>query len=75
MAKAKKALGGKACIMGNVPMSLLATGTVAQVKEYCKKLVDSVGRDGGYIMSSAAVLDDAKFENVRALIDSTRELH
>ncbi len=55
-------------------MSLLATGTVAQVKEYCKKIVDSVGRDGGYIMNSAAVLDDAKFENVRALIDSTREL-
>jgi uroporphyrinogen-III decarboxylase len=73
MAKAKTILGGKVCIMGNVPMSLLATGTVAQVKEYCTKLLNLFGRDGGYIMSSAAVLDDAKFENVRALIDSTRE--
>jgi uroporphyrinogen-III decarboxylase len=75
MAEAKKILGGKACIMGNVPMSLLATGAVAQVREYCRGLLDSVGRDGGFIMSSAAVLDDAKFDNVRALIDCSREWH
>jgi len=73
MVKAKTILGAKACIMGGVPMSLLATGTVAQVKERCRRLLQSVGRDGGYIMSAAAVLDDAKPENVRALIDSTRE--
>jgi uroporphyrinogen-III decarboxylase len=73
MARAKAILGGRACIMGNVPMSLLATGTVGQVEEYCRKLLDIFGRDGGYIMSSGAVLDDAKFENVRALIDFTRQ--
>ena len=70
--KAKEALGGKVCIMGNVPMSLLATGTAEQVREYCKKLLDLFSKDGGYIMSAAAVLDDAKFENVRAMIDYTR---
>jgi uroporphyrinogen-III decarboxylase len=74
MVKAKAVLGGKACIMGGVPMSLLATGTAEQVRNYCRKLLHSVGRDGGYIMSSAAVLDDAKPENVRALIDCAREL-
>ena len=74
MVKAKAILGGKVCIMGNVPMSLLATGTVEQVQEYCGKLLNSVGSDGGYIMSSAAVLDDAKFDNVRALIDFTRQM-
>ena len=58
--------------MGNVPMSLLAAGTAEQVKEYCRKLLDLMGSDGGYIMSSAAVLDDAKTENVRALVDFTR---
>ncbi len=73
MVKAKTILGAKACIMGGVPMSLLATGTVAQVKERCSRLLQSVGMDGGYIMGAAAVLDDAKPENVRALIDSTRE--
>jgi uroporphyrinogen-III decarboxylase len=73
MVKAKAILGGKVCIMGNVPMSLLATGTVEQVREYCRKLLNSVGRDGGYIMSAAAVLDDAKIDNVRAMMECTRE--
>jgi len=73
MVKAKTILGGRVCIMGNVPMSLLATGSAAGVKAYCRALLDAVGKDGGYIMSAASVLDDAKFENVRALVDFTRE--
>ncbi len=75
MAKAKRILGDRVCIMGNVPMSLLATGTPDQVKEYCRTLLNSVGSEGGFIMSSAAVLDDARVENVRALVDFTREYH
>jgi uroporphyrinogen-III decarboxylase len=73
MAKAKAILGRKVCIMGDVPMSLLSTGTVDQVKEYCKKLIDTAGKDGGFIMSSAANLDDAKLDNAKALVDFTRE--
>jgi hypothetical protein len=73
MAEARKILGDRVCIMGNVPMSLLATGTANQVKEYCNNLLDSLGSGGGFIMSSAAVLDDAGVENVRAMIDCTRE--
>ena len=73
MVKAKEIVGKKACIMGDVPMSLLATGTPDQVKEYCKRLIEVAGKDGGFIMSSAANLDDAKAENARALVDFTRE--
>lgn len=71
MVKAKAVLKGRACIMGSVPMELLAAGTAAQVKEYCRQLLDSMGGDG-FILSSAAVLDDAKPECVRALVDSVR---
>jgi uroporphyrinogen-III decarboxylase len=71
--KAKKILGKTACIQGNVPMSLMCTGTPEQVKEYCKRLIDEVAVDGGYIMDSAVGLDDAKIVNVRALYDFTRE--
>jgi uroporphyrinogen-III decarboxylase len=52
---------------------LLATGTPEDVKLYCKKLIDVVGRGGGYIMDSAAGFDDAKPENVRAMFEFTRE--
>jgi uroporphyrinogen-III decarboxylase len=71
--KAKQVIGGIACIRGNVPMSLLATGTPDDVKTYCKKLIDIVGNDGGYIMDSGAGFDDAKPENVRAMFEFTKE--
>lgn len=71
--KAKEVLGGHICIRGNVPNSLLCTGTPEEVKEYCKKLIDVVGKGGGYIMDAAAGLDEAKPENVKAMIDFTKE--
>ena len=40
MAKAKEALGDIACIAGNVPTSLLVTGTPQDVKKYCRKLIE-----------------------------------
>jgi uroporphyrinogen-III decarboxylase len=71
--KAKKILGDRVCIRGNVPLSLLATGTPEDVKAYCKKLIDVVGKDGGYIMDASTSLDDARPENVRAMFDFVRE--
>jgi uroporphyrinogen-III decarboxylase len=73
MALAKQALGDTACIAGNVPISLLNTGTPDEVKEYCKELIDVAGKDGGFIMTSGGVIDKAKPENVRAMIEYTRE--
>jgi hypothetical protein len=40
---------------------------------YCKRLIDVVGKDGGYIMDAAAGFDDAKPENVKAMFDHTRK--
>jgi uroporphyrinogen-III decarboxylase len=71
--KAKEALGAQVCIRGNVPLSLLATGTQEDIRTYCKKLIDIVGKDGGYIMDSAAGFDDAKPENVKAMFEFTKE--
>ena len=73
MVKAKEILGETVCIRGNVPLSIMATGTPDQVRAYCKKLIDSVAKGGGYIMDTSTGLDDAKIENVRALFDFTRE--
>jgi len=73
MARAKEVLGKIACIAGNVPISLLGTGTPDEVKDYCKKLIDTAGKDGGFIMCSGAVIDEAKAENVRAMIEFTKE--
>jgi uroporphyrinogen-III decarboxylase len=73
MIKAKEVLGGKVCIRGNVPLSLLMMGTPEDVKEFCRKLIDTVGKDGGFIMDASTGLDDAKPENVMAMFVFTRE--
>jgi hypothetical protein len=71
--KAKEIIGKHVCIRGNFPVSLLQTGTAQEVKDHTKKLIDVVGKDGGYIMSARGSLDEAKPENVKVWIDYTKE--
>jgi uroporphyrinogen-III decarboxylase len=71
--EAKQIIGDHMCIMGNVPLSLLYAGTPQDVKDYCRRLIDIVGKGGGFIMSAGVSLDDAKVENVIAMFDITQE--
>jgi uroporphyrinogen-III decarboxylase len=73
MAKAKKTLGTVACMFGNVPSDLLAVGTPQQVKDYVKKLIDTASKGGGFIVSNGAFFDQAKPENVKAMVESAKE--
>jgi uroporphyrinogen-III decarboxylase len=71
--RAKEILGDTVCIRGNVPLSIMCTGTPDDVKEYCRKLIDFVGKGGGFIMDCSTVMDDAKPENVKAMMGFTKE--
>lgn len=73
MFKAKEVLGDVVCLHGNVPLSLLVTGTPDDVKDYCKKLIEKVGKGGGFIMAPSTSIEDAKPENVKAMFDITKE--
>ncbi|MEW6662619.1 MAG: uroporphyrinogen decarboxylase family protein [Bacillota bacterium] len=74
MAKAKEILGGKFCLSGNVPNTLMAYGKPEEVREYCKRLIHEYAADGGFIIDNAGVMQaDAKVENVVALIEAARE--
>jgi hypothetical protein len=72
MHKAKDILGGKACIIGNVPTSLMAAGTPEEVSAYCKDLVEYCGKDGGYILGNGASVEATNDDNIRAMLDSVR---
>ncbi|HSW38093.1 MAG TPA: uroporphyrinogen decarboxylase family protein [Acidobacteriota bacterium] len=72
MKEVKKHLQGWACFSGNFPSSLLKTGTVEQVKNHTKQLLDDLAGDGGYYMVNGAVLDEARAENLHAFIDTTK---
>ena len=72
--EAHKKLGHKFCISGGIPNTILAIGTPDDVREYCKKVIDGVAREGGYIMDASAIMqNDTKIENMKALTDFTRE--
>jgi hypothetical protein len=71
--KAKEILGGHCCIAGDVPAALTSLGTPEEVEEYCKKLIDVVGKDGGFILSTGCTLPaDCKFENLQAMVNTAK---
>jgi uroporphyrinogen-III decarboxylase len=76
MFKAKEILGDHLCLMGDVPASLLTLGTPEETSEYVKKLIDGVGKGGGFILSSGCDIPiDAKRENVQAMVDTGKSYY
>jgi uroporphyrinogen-III decarboxylase len=73
MAKAKEIVGDTLCLFGNVPSSLLKIGTPDEVKEYCRKLIDTAGRGGGFVMGNGAFFDHAKPVNLQAMVEFSKE--
>ncbi len=71
--RAKDVLKGHLCIEGNVPSTLLQVGSVQEVKDYCKNLIDTVGKGGGYILSPRSSTETANPANLRAMIEFTKE--
>jgi uroporphyrinogen-III decarboxylase len=69
-----KAVGHKFCLSGGIPNDLLAFGTPDEVRTCCKKVIEGVAGDGGYVMDASAIMqDDTKPENVKAMTEATRE--
>jgi len=73
IARAKEMLGDIACIGGTMPIALLTMGTPQQVKDHVKKCIDTAGKGGGYIMANGAFFDLVKWENLKAIVDFTKE--
>lgn len=73
MFNAKKILGGSACIVGNVPTSLICTSTPEEVKAHCLELIEVCGAGGGYILAGGASVDRCNPENLHAMLASVRE--
>jgi uroporphyrinogen-III decarboxylase len=72
--KAKKLLGDVMCFWGNVPASLMCSGTPQQVKDDVKELIDIFGDNCGLIIDSTmGIPDESRPENVQALTDAVHE--
>ncbi len=73
MRRAREILGGKSCIGGGFPISLIVTGTVQQVEDETKRLLDVAAGDGGYILSIGCAMDEAREDTLKAFIKTGKE--
>jgi hypothetical protein len=71
--KAKEILGGTMCISGMMPLSLLQVGTPQKIKDYAKKLIDVVGKGGGFIMGPRSAMDECDLNLVKVWVEFTKE--
>jgi len=69
-----KVLGRKFCLSGGIPNIILSFKTPDEVRACCRKVIDGVAQDGGYIMDASAIMqNDTSVENLQALTDFVRE--
>ena len=72
--KFKETCGDVMCFWGNVPSSLMCTGTPQEVKDDVKRLIDLFGDTGALIIDSTqGIPDEARPENVYALREAVDE--
>ena len=73
MAQARKILGGKVCIAGGFPVSLILTGTPDQVRDETRKLIDVAAGDKGYILSIGCAMDEARPDTLKTFIETGKQ--
>ena len=69
--KAKEILGDRMCIQGNLKPSLFRLGTPAMIEKQTKEIIDGCAEGGGLFVGSE-IPDDAKLENVKAMVDTCK---
>jgi uroporphyrinogen-III decarboxylase len=71
--KARAALDGHMCIMGDVPASMLYLEDADTVHAYCTRLIRELGPEGFILHSGCDIPTNAKIENVRAMVAAARD--
>ena len=72
--KAKEIIGDTMCMTGFMPVSLLQYGTDQEIVEVTQRLIDVLGKGGGFIMGPQGSLDDADPAKVKLWAKKSREL-
>lgn len=76
IAEAKKAVGDKVCLIGNLdPIGVLLNGTPQQVEAEAKRIMNIGKQGGGYIFNTGEMVPrDVPVENMEALIRAANEV-
>ena len=71
--KAKDILGDHMCIMGDVPAAMLFLKDPDDVFDYSKRLIREIGPNGFILQSGCDIPENAKLENVQAMVAAAAE--
>ncbi len=72
--RVKEVVGNTLCIIGGMPNALLKSGTTDEVREHTRRICETVGKGGGFIMcTGVGEMSGSKPENVKAWIEATRQ--
>jgi len=71
IAEAKRRVGGKLCIKGNInTFDFMINATPDQVRDKCKRVIDEAGADGGFVLSTGDQCGrDTPHANLHAMVE------
>jgi hypothetical protein len=71
LAEAKRRVGNKLCIKGNInTFDFMLNASPAQVEEKCKRAIDAAGADGGFVLSTGDQCGrDTPHANLRTMVE------
>jgi uroporphyrinogen decarboxylase len=66
----KEKYGKTTCLVGCVPPVMAVTGTDEEWDDYCKKMIDEMGKDGGFVLATGCEYPaNAGFERAKRMVD------
>jgi hypothetical protein len=69
--EAKERIGDHMCLFGDVSAEKLALGSPQEVEECCHRLIEEVGKGGGFILAAGCEIPyNARPENLKAMVES-----
>lgn len=72
--RARKILGPRYPLMGNVSTSLCAMGSPEAVADATREVIQKAGKDGGLLVSAGCILPDiCPAENIRAMVETAEK--